>query len=334
MNARFRAALRLQRFEILACVAAGLVLAGSALLVWFRLISLHVEGGCFLNSAGINGVPPCTLGAGRDAALAAFNAVNESDAKSVMLMMAVIPLLVGMVLGVGVVAPEIEGGTAPSMWVLARSRTRWLWGRMLPSLATAIAVLALLAVASQILWLAREPYLPNPWLNFDDASLHGPILVAKGLAAYGVGLAIGALLGRNLPSIILATLVIWLGLAGTGNVARSLWTQAEAPNHTAVADPNGDVLAFPGGYIRGGGWRTADGRIITDAYPLEASGIVPAGEQDPFAWLDAHLTRFYFGVPGDLFPAWDAAETAGYAAVGVLAVGAAFLVVRQRRPYV
>jgi len=330
MSARFRAGLRLQRFEILACLAAGLVLAGSALLVWFRLTSLHVEGGCFQYSTGLVGVPPCTLGAGREAALTAFNAINESDANSVMLMMAVIPLLIGMVLGVGVVAPEIEGGTAPSMWVLARSRTRWLWGRMLPSLVATIAVLALLAVASQVLWLAREPYLPNPWLSFDDASLHGPILVAKGLAAYGVGLTVGALLGRNLPAVILATAVIWLGLAGTGNVARSLWMQAEGPHHTAAADPNGYALAFPGGYITGDGFRTPNGRVLSDE---EGYALVPAGEPDPDAWVTNHLTHFYFGVPGGLFPAWDAAETAGYAAVGVLGVGAAFLIVRGRRPY-
>jgi hypothetical protein len=247
-----------------------------------------------------------------------------------MLAMAVLPLLVGMVLGVGVVAPEIERGTAPAMWVLARSRSRWLWGRMLPSLVAATAVLALLAVASQILWLAREPYLPSPWLNFDDASLHGLILVAKGLAAYGVALAVGALLGRTLPAVILATAVIWIGLAGTGTVARSLWMGAEAPNHIVVADPNGDVLAYPGGYMRGGGMRTADGRVITDE---EAYGLVPTGEQDPDAWVTSHLTRVYWGVPGDLFPAWDAAETAGYAAVGLLCVGVAFLVVRGRRPY-
>jgi hypothetical protein len=332
MNARLRTGFRLQRFEILACLAAGLVLGGSALLVWLRLTGLHVEGGCFPNSAGLTGVPSCTLGAGRDAALAAFNDINNSDAKAVMLAMAVLPLLIGMVLGVGVVAPEIEGGTAPSMWVLARSRTRWLWGRMLPSLVAAVAVLALLAVASQILWLAREPYLPNPWLNFDDASLHGPILVAKGLAAYGVALAIGALLGRNLPAIILATFVVWLGLAGTGNVARSLWMQAEGPNHMAVADPNGDVLAFPGGVINGySAWRTADGSLITDA---EAHRMIPDGQQDPDAWMFSHLTLVYQGVPGDLFPAWDAAETAAYWAIGVLAVGAAFLAVRRRRPYV
>ena len=236
------------------------MLAGSALLVWFKLTALHVEGGCFPTSASLAGLAPCTLGAGRDAALIAFNEITSSDANSVMLAMAVLPLLIGMVLGVGVVAPEIEGGTAPSTWVLARSRTRWLWGRMLPSLAVATATLTVLAVASQVLWLAQEPYLPNPWLNFFDASLHGPILVAKGLAAYGVGIAVGALLGRTLPAVMLATAVIWIGLAGTGTVARSLWMQAEGPNHIVVADPNGNVLAFPGGYITGGGLRSADGR--------------------------------------------------------------------------
>lgn len=330
MSARFRAGLRLQRFEILASLAAGLVLAGSAILTWLRLTGLHVDGGCFFYLTASGPVPPCALGAGRDAALSAFNDINGTDATAVMLAMAVLPLLVGMVLGVGVVAPEIEAGTAPSAWVLARSRARWLWGRMLPSLAAAAAVLAVLALSSQVLWLAREPYLPNPWLSFDDASLHGPILVAKGLAAYGIGLAVGALLGRTLPAVILATAVVWIALAGTGTVARSLWMHAEGPSHTVAADPNGEVLAFPGGYITGSGVRTPDGRVVTDE---EAYQLVPAGEPDPDAWVAAHLTRVYFGVPGDLFPAWDAAETAGYGAVAVLAVGGAFLVVRRRRPY-
>jgi ABC-type transport system involved in multi-copper enzyme maturation permease subunit len=330
MRVRFRVGLRLQRFEIHASHAAGLVLAISALLVWARLTGLRVEGGCFSYITVPGAVPPCTLGAGRDAALSAFNDINNSDANAVMLMMAVLPLLIGMVLGVGVVAPEIEAGTAPPMWVLARSRARWLWGRMLPSLVAATVVLALLAVGSQVLWLSREPYLPNPWLNFDDASLHGPILVAKGLAAYGIGVTVGSLLGRTLPAVILAAAVIWIGLAGTGTVARSLWMQSEGPHHIVVADPNGDVLAFPGGYITGSGLRTPDGQILTDE---EGYALVPAGEQDPYAWVTAHLTHIYYGVPGDLFPAWDAAETTGYGAVGALAVGVAFLVVRQRRPY-
>ena len=67
----FPSGLRLQRFEIVASLAAGLVLAGSALVVWFRLTGLHVEAGCFHYVAGPVPLSPCTLGAGRDAALAA-----------------------------------------------------------------------------------------------------------------------------------------------------------------------------------------------------------------------------------------------------------------------
>ena len=81
--------------------------------------------------------------------------------------------------------------------------------------------------------------------------------------------------------------MIWIGLAGTGTVARSLWMQAEAPNHIVVADPNGDVLAFPGGYITGGGMRTADGRIITDEEPWTR----PGRRAGPGCLVTSHLTR-------------------------------------------
>src|ERR1700726_3154731 len=100
MSARFGAGYRLQRFEILASLAAGLVLAGSALVVWARPTSLHVDGGCFDYLTTVGSVPPCTLGPGRDAAMSAFNNLNTSDAQAVMLAMAGLPLLFGMVLGV------------------------------------------------------------------------------------------------------------------------------------------------------------------------------------------------------------------------------------------
>ena len=123
--------------------------------------------------------------------------------------------------------------------------------------------------------------------------------------------------------------MIWIGLAGTGTVARGLWMQAEAPNHIVVADPNGDVLAFPGGNISGGGWRTPDGRTLPMRRPMDG----PGRRAGPGRLVDQPPGALYWGVPGDLFPAWDAAETAGYAVGGLLGVGAAFLVVRRRRPH-
>ena len=61
--------------------------------------------------------------------------------------------------------------------------------------------------------------------------------------------------------------------------------------------------------------------------------MIPAGEQDPDAWQAATSRILHRRTRTTCFRLWDAAETAGYGAVGVLAIGAAFLVVRRRRPY-
>ena len=110
-----------------------------------------------------------------------------------------------MVLGVGVVAPEIEAGTAPSAWVLARSRARWLRGRMLPSLLAATACSPCSPSRRRSCGWRGSRTCRTRGSTSMTPSLHGLILVAKGLAAYGVALAVGALLGRTLPSVILAT---------------------------------------------------------------------------------------------------------------------------------
>jgi hypothetical protein len=327
MMTRFRVGLRLQRFEIMVLTMVVAVLAGSALLVRIRLDALGVPTACLTAWFG-GGAPndPCTSD---PASLAlAFRGISDGDGEKVLLAMAVVPLLVGMFIGVDIVAREIEGGTAPAMWVLARSRSRWLAGRLLPALMVTSVLLALLATAAEILWAGRAPW--EPALRFDDASLHGPVIVAKGLAAFGVAALVGAIIGRSLPAVITATLVIWIGLSGTGTVARSFWMQAEARHHVVVTDPSRQSLAFPGGQVVETGWRTADGRDLDWETAWEK---VPAGELDPDAWLAAHMTQVYWGVPGTMYPTWNAAETAGYGAAALLAIGATFLVVRRRRPF-
>ena len=327
MITRFRVGLRLQRFEIVVVSIVVAVLAGSALVVRARLDGLGVTSACLAAWFG-SGAPadPCTSDPASPALV--FQTISVGDASMVLLVMAVIPLVVGMFLGVGLVAREIEGGTAPTMWALARSRSRWLAGRLLPPLLGAAALLALLAVTSEILWAGQAPW--EPALRFDEAGLHGPVVVAKGLAAFGVASLVGAVLGRSLPAFIVATLLVWLGLAGTGTVARTFWMQAEAQHHVVLVDPNATHIAFPGGTMTSMGWRTADGRDLDWQTAWE---MVPAGEPDPDAWLAAHMTGIYWGVPGTMYPTWNAIETAGYGAIALGAIGATFLVVRVRRPF-
>ena len=329
MITQFRVGLRLQRFELAAVALAVAVLTVSALVVRARLDGIGVTPACWASWFGTgNGTPGICTPMGPAGPAQTFLEINESEAGKVMAAMALLPLAVGLFLGVGLVAREIEGGTAPTVWALARSRSRWLAGRLLAPLAITVLLLSALAIASDVLWAGREPW--GPALRFDDAGLHGPVIVAKGLAALGLAMLAGAVVGRMLPAVIVAAalaVVLYLG----GEVARGLWLLGEASRHVVVVDPAHGVdvdLAFPGGTFFQQKWQTADGRLLDDNSAL---ALVPAG-QEPWAWMYANLTPVQTGVPGTLYPEWARLETTGFAVIAVGAVAGTFVVVRRRRP--
>jgi hypothetical protein len=227
MITQFRVGLRLQRFELAAVALAVTVLAVSALVVRARLDGIGVTPACWASWFGGpgNGTPGICTPEGPAGPAQTFLEINESEAGKVMAAMALLPLAVGLFLGVGLVAREIEGGTAPTVWALARSRSHWLAGRLLAPVTIVVLLLAALAISSDVLWAGREPW--SPALRFGDAGLHGPVIVAKGLAALGLAMLAGAVVGRMLPAVIVAAalaVVLYLG----GEVARrpiqSMWT--------------------------------------------------------------------------------------------------------------
>lgn len=62
---------------------------------------------------------------------------------------------------------------------------------------------------------------------FDDAGLHGPGVVARGLAAFGLALAVGAWSERMLPTILIsALLTLCLGIGGY--LLLNTWVEANA----------------------------------------------------------------------------------------------------------
>jgi hypothetical protein len=254
---------------------------------------------------------------------------NEEAAGKVMAAMAPLPFAVGLLLGAPIVAREIEAGTAATVWALAASRGRWLAARSLPILAVILTLLAALAGSSELLWEIREPWEPSN--RFSDAGLHGPVIVAKGVAAFGVALVSGALIGRVLPAVIIIS-VLCLGLQIGAETAKGIWMQAEAGSHiVAVGDPAGGIGAnpFPGGVFVRIEWRTPDGKILTDE---EALAQVPVGTEDPQEWLSENFHRIQAGVPGSRYPEWARLEIIGFTVIGVVAFFAAFPIVRYRRP--
>lgn len=325
MITQMRVAFRLQRFEIVVMAIAVVTVVVSALIVRGRLDAVAVSPDWWLAWFDSGPFGP---GACEDAVLT-FLRINEDEAGKIMASMALLPLAVGLFLGVPLVAREIEGGTAPTAWFLAASRSRWLVGRVLPVLIILLVLVTGLAMASEVLWSGREPW--SPALRFGDAGLHGPVVAAKGLAAFGLALLAGAALGRLLPAIIVGTalsLVLFLG----GEMARGVWLQSESMRHLIVVDPSSggnQENEFPGGTYFSQWWRTPDGELLYEEQALQR---VPEGV-DQYEWLYANYDTVMTGVPGSAYPEWARLETTGFALIGLGALIVAFPVVSRRRPY-
>jgi ABC-type transport system involved in multi-copper enzyme maturation permease subunit len=321
-----RLALRLQRFEVIAVVLVTAVVGVSALIVRWRLDSVGVPTGCWDQWFGSGPTGPS---ADCNVLVGAFLGTNEQEAGKVMAAMAILPLFAGVFLGVPIVAREIEGRTAPTVWALAASRPRWLAGRLLPMLVVLVLALGFVAVASEILWLGREPWGFVP--RFGDVGLHGPGVVARALATFGLALLAGALIGRVLPAVIVGVMLCLVLLLGWG-LAVTAWGDAVAEVHQVPADQNLDA-AFPGGTAMSTGFVTPDGRFL---YDWEAEELAPPGV-DPYEWLSgAALAEGYRpairGIPGTAYPTWSLIETVGFGAIGLLAIALAFPVTDRRRP--
>ena len=175
-----RAAFRVQRFEVVAAIVIATILAISGVVVWYRLGAVGVPAECWTTwaTSGFMDTPgPC------GELLFAHGLINGEEAARVMAAMAVVPWLLGFMLGVPLVSREIEGGSAPLVWSLTRSRRRWLAGRLLPVLALLVVVSLALWAVSDLVWSAREPWLPIP--SFSDVGLHGSGHPRKGRRRVG-----------------------------------------------------------------------------------------------------------------------------------------------------
>lgn len=231
----------------------------------------------------------------------------------------VAPFAVGLFLGAPLVAREIEHRTAPIAWSLSLSRQRWLATRALPILVLVAVALLVLGQAAELLLRATE----QNELGFRHYAMHGPLIPARGLAVFGIGLVVGLVLGRVLPAILvtgLATVALLLGLS----VGRDQLMRAEA-----VWLPMGDqaeVVAM----IYDSGFRSdATGEVITwdEAYNRYPESFNEMGEGDP-----PGMTSVWRVVPPDRYPLYVARELAALA-IGLLVMGAlAFGLIGRRRP--
>ena len=139
---------------------------------------------------------------------AALLGTPEGSASYARIGLAVLPPLVGLFLGVPVVAREIELRTTDLAWSLALRRSRWLLTRLLPMLA--FALVALRGPGSS--WARRlfsAIAVGRAVTGPDRGRLAGPDAGRPAaFMALGIGVLVGALVGRTMPALLVAAIVV------------------------------------------------------------------------------------------------------------------------------
>jgi hypothetical protein len=263
--------------------------------------------------------------------------------------------IAGLILGVPIVAREIELRTTSLAWSLALRRSRWLLARFLPMLAVAVLGFVALAWLGDRLFEAMRIGQAGPDLT--EVASFGPALLARGLLALGVALLAGALVGRTLPALLLAAAVVvaW-SLLATPLIQRamfderSVWRQSQDESWRF-----GDLS--PIAWLDGGEFDASrpgqpgepGARVDTEAeynrLVEQACGPWPDEPEDdesvawqewyecsanvPYPDADYYWQRV---VPASTYSDFQLAETLLGGAVGGLAILLTFPVVARRKP--
>ena len=307
MLAHIRLGWGMQRWELMMLVGGILLLAlAMTLVAWQLAVSREAVIACY--AEGVETSEACRSAIEWGNLLGGAVGILGAAAT-------VAPLGVGLFLGAPLIARELEHCTAPIAWSLSLSRRRWLGARTLPVLVLAGLALLALGQASELMLSSVE----ETELGFRHYAMFGPLLAARGLAVFGIGLV----LGRVLPAILLTALATVVLVAGL-SIGRDLIMREES-----VWRPMGDGsdavhMVFDSGFQSG-----ATGDVITweQAYNQYPEAFNEFGEGAP-----PDMTSVWRIVPPERFGLYVARELGVLAAGTVVIGGLAAVLVGRRRP--
>jgi hypothetical protein len=320
-----RLSFRQQRLEILFLGAA--VLLASGLMLWW---AFELDG---IGKA----YPDCEYFDPALACQAAGQRFSEtfSTAEIIIRNTWLAGFAIGLVLGVPLVAREIEHGTAQLSWTIGRSRTRWLIGRVAFGALVTVLLTGALAITTEVLASAMLPKL-NMSQDFHFYGGRGPLIVGRAMLGLGAGVLVGALLGRQLPALLLGIIVIG-GLYAASHVAFQHWYETEA------------VIASPYREFLGGPLWIDNGIELTSGELVSMMEEVQPGLMAHEAWIDEEGTAYaneadfearrnpigrdaVLIIPGERQVEIVVRESIVLAGAGAILVVAAAVVTGRRRP--
>ncbi|HEX3219602.1 MAG TPA: hypothetical protein VHU77_06205 [Candidatus Limnocylindria bacterium] len=316
MRRAIRLAFAMQRLELRLLLGAVLLMAVAALgIAWQMRVVRDEQLACIRTTPQPmegSAVSPCT---------AQDDALNSLDRISAFIKVGIMgtPIVLGLFLGVPLVAREVESRTAPLAWTLSRSRRRWLWQRGLPVLGALTLACIAAGVAGDVLAHA-PPWAEGTGPGFEDWFVRGPQVAVRGAAVAAIGLLTGAVVGRQLPAVLMG-FVATIALFASATMVLDAW-MADAVEPVAVQE--GQIV---GGKIYGSGIREdATGEILSDeaAYQKLGNALdfgIPTG-----------YTQVYYLVPSRRYGDFVLYEGALFGIVALAGMGATTWIVTRRSP--
>lgn len=334
---------RMHRFEV---VFSAILLALFAAWVWVvssQLLDLDIPATCWPRTVDGDYASP-----GCNELMASFWEIDDGTGYP-RVGLALLAPIVGLLLGVPIVAREIELRTTELAWSLALRRGRWLLARLLPMLLVGLVGFVVLAWLGVRLFDALAVGRQGPDLT--EVASQGPTLVARGLMALGIGLLVGSLVGRTLPSLVLgAVLVLAWSLVAVPRIQESMFVDRAvwvSQNDSGWRDGAGPIAWVEGGRFdvtrpgRDGepGARMDEGRDLT---PLAEAACGPEPSEDdesPEATTYWECTDTFWGsleweriVPASSYGHFQTVDAILGLAIGGVAILLTFPVVARRRP--
>ncbi len=227
---------------------------------------------------------------------------------------------VPLVLGVPILTSEIEQRTAMITWPLAGSRLKWLAWRAGSVLVIGLVLIGVIAFAAEGLAAVGAP---DSDIGFAQHGARGISLMTRAGLMFAASLAVGAVVGRLLPSLLIGV-ALAVGLSMAFAVLPPYGV--ESTELTAAEADGGSS------FMTGGAYRAPDGRPIGED---EANAIGQAAFQEYSPELPPDSILPYsvsYGVAVSRYFEVLARESAVLIGATVLVGGVAAAVVQRRRP--
>jgi hypothetical protein len=308
MRDSIRLTFLMHRFELIALAIATAILVAAAIGVAGRLDAVGF-GPCADATASLS--PGC------EALGQIFYDIDQHQASPILSFIAILPYAAGLFLGGPLIAREIERGTTRLAWSISPSRFRWYLARMLPVVAAVLVLTFVAGIAADRLIAARTPGV-DVSNAFDAYGTRGVLVAITALVMTAGALGLGAVVGRVLPTVIVALVLGALGLTFVAKL-HAQYTEREA----IVVDAE---LAGRGDRYIDQFFRLPNGRLVGWNELAEIDPAAMDGEAEPPYPIVSLV------IPGERYRAVEAREAVLLGGIAVLMLAGTAVIVQRRRP--